>query len=127
VNESRAAVLLRAHRLEVRVVVVPPGLHDLGPEPLDRLDLELVGGFWNVDGGRNLEDGRRIPTPAVAAGRCCDDAPSLRFSGCSRMILVSAPRTLNARIGWIDSTLMWTWQPALWVKAREYWSGVGGR
>src|ERR1700674_3000089 len=53
--------------------------------------------------------------------------PALPFSGWSRMILVSAPRTLNARIGWIDSILMWTWQPALCVNAREYWSGVGGR
>jgi hypothetical protein len=32
--------------------------------------------------------------------------PSLPFSGWSRMIFVSAPRTLKARIGWIDSTLM---------------------
>jgi len=34
---------------------------------------------------------------------------------------------LKARMGWIDSTFMWTWQRALSVKAREYWSGVGER
>src|SRR5487761_1062487 len=53
--------------------------------------------------------------------------PSLPFSGWSRMTLVSAPRTLKARMGWIDSTFMWTWQRALSVNAREYWSGVGER
>jgi hypothetical protein len=37
------------------------------------------------------------------------------------------PRTLKARIGWIDSILRWTWQRAWSVKAREYWSGVGER
>src|SRR5438445_7578178 len=44
-----------------------------------------------------------------------------------RSSLLSAPLTLKARIGWTPSILMETWQPALAVKAREYWSGVGGR
>src|ERR1700704_2418131 len=43
------------------------------------------------------------------------------------MSLLSAPRTLKARIGWIDSIFRCTWQRALSVKAREYCSGVGGR
>ena len=59
-HEGGATLFLVANGLEICVVVVAAGRHDLCTEAADRLDLELVGGLGDVDGGGDLEGRRRV-------------------------------------------------------------------